>query len=129
MRSVFNRTAIRVETKQVRIGETERALATTNDIHVSLVYQWTGIEHDFGERLLDRLLIDAPNDSSGLSVEADSPDAGPIKQMGLPVKFSKTQGKIWGPSPGHGQHTDEVLGEVGFDVAEIAKLRDTGTVQ
>lgn len=33
-----------------------------------------------------------------------------------------------GAGPGHGQHTDEVLGEVGYSTAEIAGLRDTGAL-
>ncbi len=32
------------------------------------------------------------------------------------------------PAPDHGQHTDEVLGEVGFTEAEIAGFRDGGVV-
>ena len=64
----------------------------------------------------------------GLTVDADSPDAGPIKQMGLPFRFSRTPGKIWGPSPSQGQHTDEVLSEMGFSPREVAELRERGVV-
>ncbi len=64
----------------------------------------------------------------GLTVDAESPDAGPIKQMGLPVTFSRTPGKIWGPSPAHGQHTDEILAEMGFSSKEIEDLRKRGVV-
>ena len=64
----------------------------------------------------------------GLTVDADSPDAGPIQQMGLPFRFSRTPGKIWGPSPSQGQHTDEVLSEMGFSPQEIAELRKQGLV-
>ena len=64
----------------------------------------------------------------GLTVDAVSPDVGPIKQMGLPFRFSRTPGKIWGPSPAHGQHTDEVLAEMSFSAQEIAGLRERGVV-
>jgi crotonobetainyl-CoA:carnitine CoA-transferase CaiB-like acyl-CoA transferase len=65
----------------------------------------------------------------GLTVDAESPDAGPIKQMGLPVTFSRTPGKIWGPSPAHGQHTDEILAEMGFSAKDIAGLRERGVAR
>ena len=64
----------------------------------------------------------------GLTVDAVSPDAGPVKQMGLPFRFSRTPGKIWGPSPALGQHTDQVLAELGFSSGEIAELREGGAV-
>ena len=64
----------------------------------------------------------------GLTTDAVSPDVGPVKQMGLPFRFSDTPGVIWGPSPSHGQHTDEILSEMGFSDREIAGLRERGAV-
>ena len=64
----------------------------------------------------------------GLTVDAESPDVGPTKQMGLPVRFSRTPAKVWGPSPAHGQHTDEVLGELGLSPQDIAALREGGVI-
>ena len=64
----------------------------------------------------------------GFTVDAESPDLGPIKQMGLPFEFSGTPGKIHGPAPAHGQHTDEVLSEAGYSTDEIASLRERGIV-
>jgi itaconate CoA-transferase len=58
-------------------------------------------------------------------VEVDSP-VGKIKAMlppGVPESFEPRMG----PIPGIGQHTDAILGELGYDAAEIAALR-TGSV-
>ena len=63
-----------------------------------------------------------------LTVDAVSPDVGPVKQMGLPFKLSRTPGKIWGPAPAHGQHTDEVLAELGYSKQETAGLRERGVL-
>jgi crotonobetainyl-CoA:carnitine CoA-transferase CaiB-like acyl-CoA transferase len=64
----------------------------------------------------------------GLTADIASPDAGPIKQMGIPIRFSRTPGVIQGPSPALGQHTDEVLSEMGYTSEEVAGLRERGVV-
>ena len=33
-----------------------------------------------------------------------------------------------GPGPAHGQHTDELLAELGYSTAEIASLREAGAL-
>ena len=82
---------------------------------------------------MSRNMIDFHGDAwaakSGLTVATESPDAGPVKQMGAAIKFSETPSVIWGPAPSHGQHTDEVLIEVGYSGEDIVQLRDTGAVR
>jgi crotonobetainyl-CoA:carnitine CoA-transferase CaiB-like acyl-CoA transferase len=33
-----------------------------------------------------------------------------------------------GPAPAHGQHTDEILAELGYSTAEIDRLRKSGAL-
>ena len=61
-------------------------------------------------------------------VETDHPVAGQISNIGIPVKLSETPGRFQRPAPTLGQHTDEVLRELGRTDAEIADLRSTGAV-
>ncbi len=56
-------------------------------------------------------------------VEVDHPRAGRMKTLGIPVKLSATPGTIRRPAPVLGQHTDEVLRDLGYDAAAIADLR------
>ena len=44
-------------------------------------------------------------------VEKVHPTAGPVKTLGLPVKFSVTPGGVRSPAPMLGQHTEAVLSE------------------
>ncbi len=44
------------------------------------------------------------------------------------MKFSETKPTIRRNPPLHGEHTDEVLGEIGFSESEIEGLRDEGVV-
>lgn len=50
---------------------------------------------------------------------------GPIKVLGIPVQFSKTPGVIRPEAPEFGEHTEEVLIEVGgYSWEDIAALKD-----
>jgi crotonobetainyl-CoA:carnitine CoA-transferase CaiB-like acyl-CoA transferase len=52
-------------------------------------------------------------------------DFGPIKVIGVPVALSETPGKVIAEAPQFGQHTEEVLIELGgYTWEEIAKLRE-----
>lgn len=58
--------------------------------------------------------------------ETNHPVAGTVKTIGLPVKFSETQGGITRPAPLKGEHTIEVLKEIGYDEVEIDQLIASG---
>jgi crotonobetainyl-CoA:carnitine CoA-transferase CaiB-like acyl-CoA transferase len=58
-------------------------------------------------------------------VECNHRILGPMKFMGIPVQFSKTPGQIKCDAPEFGQHTEEVLIEVGnYSWEEIAVLKE-----
>jgi crotonobetainyl-CoA:carnitine CoA-transferase CaiB-like acyl-CoA transferase len=59
-------------------------------------------------------------------VELEHPRAGRTRALGLPVKLSRTPGKVSRPAPLLGQHTREVLEEFGFSRAEIDALVQSG---
>jgi crotonobetainyl-CoA:carnitine CoA-transferase CaiB-like acyl-CoA transferase len=61
-------------------------------------------------------------------VEMDHPEVGTFRTTGLPIKLSDTPGALGRRPPLHGEHTDEVLAELGIPPAEIARLRADGVV-
>lgn len=56
-------------------------------------------------------------------VDFEHPDFGTIKMPGYPVHFSKTPARTTIAAPTLGQHTDEVLEEIGYNKQEIEQLR------
>ena len=61
-------------------------------------------------------------------VTLDHPQAGKVKTLGLPVKFSATPGGPRQPAALYGEHTRALLREHGYDDAEIDKLAADGVV-
>jgi formyl-CoA transferase len=61
-----------------------------------------------------------------MAVEVEHPTAGKTRVLGFPPKLSETPGIIRRPSPTLGQHTDEVIRELGKSDEEICQLRDEG---
>lgn len=52
----------------------------------------------------------------------------PVTLMNTPVTFSETPGRITKAPPGLGQHTDELLTQIGISRAEIESLRADGVI-
>jgi formyl-CoA transferase len=60
--------------------------------------------------------------ATGTVVEVDHPKRGKYLSVGNPIKLSDSPSEVT-RSPLLGEHTDEVLKELGFAPAEIAELR------
>jgi len=58
--------------------------------------------------------------------EYDHPKAGRLRQARNAARFSRTPAAIRRPAPTLGEHTEEVLGELGYTAAEIVQLRAEG---
>ena len=56
------------------------------------------------------------------------PKLGELKVVGMPVGFSRMDPAIRRHAPGQGEHTDEVLTELGYNAAEISGLRERKVV-
>jgi crotonobetainyl-CoA:carnitine CoA-transferase CaiB-like acyl-CoA transferase len=65
----------------------------------------------------------------GLIAEIDHPESGKIKQIAPTVKLSGTPGEMRSPPPLLGEHTSEVLRELGYSDDIINKLSRDGVIQ
>jgi crotonobetainyl-CoA:carnitine CoA-transferase CaiB-like acyl-CoA transferase len=61
-------------------------------------------------------------------VTVEHPIAGRVTVAGVPIKLRGTPGRVTRSAPLLGEHTDEVLGELGYGPAEVTALRDARVV-
>jgi crotonobetainyl-CoA:carnitine CoA-transferase CaiB-like acyl-CoA transferase len=61
--------------------------------------------------------------ATGTVVEVDDPEVGPTTQVGVTIFLEGTPGRVRGPQPTPGAHTDDVLRALGHDDDELADLR------
>jgi crotonobetainyl-CoA:carnitine CoA-transferase CaiB-like acyl-CoA transferase len=64
----------------------------------------------------------------GLAQPMQSQERGATEVVGQPILMSRSKASVKRPPPKLGEHTNEVLAEVGFSGADIAKLRADGAV-
>jgi crotonobetainyl-CoA:carnitine CoA-transferase CaiB-like acyl-CoA transferase len=91
-------------------------LLIRNDIPAGKVYQPDEVFND--PQVLHRQMV----------IEVEHPTLGKIKQVGIAPKLSNTPGKVRSLAPLPGEHTDEILGELGYKLQEIENLRQEGVV-
>ena len=62
---------------------------------------------------VQQVVEDPHTQAREMVVEMEHPEAGTVYGLGIPVKLSATPGAIRRPAPLLGQHTDEILAELG----------------
>ncbi|MCK4789335.1 MAG: CoA transferase [Desulfobacteraceae bacterium] len=73
---------------------------------------------------LEDLITDPQAIENEYITEFDHPALGKIKTVGMPVKFSKSPGKMRLQAPEFGEHSEEILLELGYSWDDIAKFKD-----
>ena len=74
------------------------------------------------------LLHDPQIAANELIVESVHPHAGAMRQPRPAARYDATPAEISRPAPMLGEHTDEVLGEIGIGGDKIAELRKAGVI-
>jgi crotonobetainyl-CoA:carnitine CoA-transferase CaiB-like acyl-CoA transferase len=61
-------------------------------------------------------------------LDVEHPGFGLVRMLGFPVKLSETPCRLRRTAPGLGEHSDEILAELGYAAAERDALQRSGTV-
>jgi crotonobetainyl-CoA:carnitine CoA-transferase CaiB-like acyl-CoA transferase len=77
---------------------------------------------------LDQALDDPLVAEHDMIWEVDHPDFGRIRQVGCPIKISDGRRAEQTRGPFLGEHTEQVLGDLGFTPADVERLRAAGVV-
>ncbi len=73
-------------------------------------------------KTMTQVLADPQVRARDMVIEVDHGVAGVVESLGCPIKFSGGNGITRAGAPLYGQHTAEVLGELGYDAEGIAAL-------
>ncbi|MCH8827440.1 MAG: CoA transferase [Chloroflexi bacterium] len=97
-------------------------------------HQWAEILERSGDFIfspvqrLSELEDDPQVIANGYIADVDHPTLGPIKLADHPLRYSETPHSIRTVAPELGQHTEEILLEMGFDWEAIAGLQEKGVI-
>lgn len=77
----------------------------------------------------DEALNDPHYLARDMIAEINHPVIGNMKMIGIPTKFSETPGEIRSPSPLLGEHTNEVLSDLGFTEQDISIFEENNVIK
>ncbi|HJS76120.1 MAG TPA: CoA transferase [Burkholderiales bacterium] len=77
---------------------------------------------------VDQVFSDPQVKHLAVATEVEHAKLGRFNVLAQPARLSRTPGKVVAPTPEVGEHTDEILKELNYNAAEIAKLRQGGVV-
>ena len=77
---------------------------------------------------IDQVFADPQVKHLGIAQPVEHPSLGQIELVGQAVTLSRTPSRLKTASPEPGEHTDTILGELGYSAGDIAALRDRRAV-
>jgi crotonobetainyl-CoA:carnitine CoA-transferase CaiB-like acyl-CoA transferase len=118
----------RQENRKALIAELERITATETRAFWLERLDKEGVPagpiNNYAEALADPHTL-----ARKMVVDLVHPGAGPIKALGVPVKLSETPGAVDRAAPLLGQHTEEILVELGYTETERRALEAKDIIQ
>jgi crotonobetainyl-CoA:carnitine CoA-transferase CaiB-like acyl-CoA transferase len=84
---------------------------------------WVGPVYGYEDLVNDPQVI-----HNGTFVEYEHPTEGSVKTPGFPYRFSKTPARVDRGAPLTGEHTEEILAELGVGPGRVAELLGSGAV-
>jgi len=111
-------------------AQLEEALRTKPSLSWSHLFDDAGVPNEIPVDVLGGklALYDADVERLGMVVDYEHPIMGAMRQFGHLINFSDTPGRIYGPAPRVGEHTCEILDELGYSGKQMDDLKASGVV-
>jgi len=77
---------------------------------------------------IDEVLEDPQVQARGLVLKIDHPKAGSVLNLAFPVQLSQTPARVRSAPPLLGEHSEEILLELGFGAAKISRWTEDGVI-
>jgi alpha-methylacyl-CoA racemase len=101
-------------------GRTREEWRAFNDEHDAMIEPVLELDEAFESELVrEREMV----------ITYEQPAFGEVKQLGFPIKLSRTPADIHRPAPALGEHTMEVLQEAGYSTEEVQALEESGAAK
>ncbi|MFS2052817.1 CaiB/BaiF CoA transferase family protein [Variovorax sp. Varisp41] len=121
----FTDNVLRIRNRVVLIEELEREFARRTATEWVDALLAAGVPaapiYDYAEALASEQAV-----ARNMVLKIQHPVEGETRALGFPVKLGGTPQQVRHPAPLLGQHTEQVLGEIGMTAEDIAALRRSG---
>jgi CoA:oxalate CoA-transferase len=77
---------------------------------------------------VDKVFSDPQVISQEMAIDVEHPGRGMVRMLGFPIKLKETPCAVRRPAPELGEHTGEILEEIGFSAEEREALRQVGAI-
>ena len=124
----FHDTVARAENRAELIGMLDEIFAEKTYEEWDEIFRQSGDLIYSKVQRLSELTDDPQVVANGYIAGVEHPVLGPVKLADHPVRYSETPHRISSVAPELGQHTEEVLLELGYDWGDIARLQDAGVI-
>jgi len=122
----------RFEDQLKRMENSAEIIAIMDEIFITkTVSEWMKILKEAGDiictpvQTISNLIDDPQASANNYIIDCNHEVLGPVKVVGIPIQLSKTPGVVRCEAPELGQHTEEVLIEIGgYSWEEITRFRE-----
>ncbi len=95
--------------------------------------EWFRLLRDAGSQVapvyeIDDALLDPQAVHRETVLEIEHETLGKVKQLGIPIKLSETPGSVRSLAPLPGEHTEEIMGQLGYTRHEMAAFLKDGII-
>jgi alpha-methylacyl-CoA racemase len=108
------------EVAEIFRGRTREEWRAFNDEHDAMIEPIL----ELGEALESELVRERE-----MTISHEQPGFGEVRQLGFPIKLSRTPAGVERPAPALGEHTRDLLAEAGYSEDELEELEESGAAK